>query len=49
MTDQKKETVKRAKKEQSTHVKMRRGDKFADVHVDEVDNYKRGGWELCQR
>lgn len=49
MTDQKKDTVKRAKKDTSTHVEMKRGDKFANVHIDEIENYKRGGWELCQR
>lgn len=25
-------------------VKMQRGDNFADVHPNEVDNYKKGGW-----
>ncbi len=25
-------------------IKMKLGDKFADVHPDEVENYKSGGW-----
>lgn len=29
-------------------IKMQKGDQFADVHPDEVDNYKLGDWVLME-
>jgi hypothetical protein len=41
---EKKLKKKRVKKE--THKKMYRGGKVAKVHIDEVENYKKGNWSL---
>ncbi len=46
MTAEAKEAVKKAVKKAAKPkvVKMVRGEQSADVHRDEVDNYKKGGW-----
>lgn len=30
-------------------VKMKKGDKFADVHPDEVENFKKGDWAVYEQ
>ena len=51
MTDKKptakKAPAKKPAAKKQTHVEMKRDDKIANVHVDEVDNYVKGGWVKC--
>ena len=39
-----KKASKKVEPKVETHVTMYRGDKTANVHVDEVVNYQSGGW-----
>lgn len=42
------EKVLKPKEKPATHKVMYKGDKKANVHVSEIDNYKSGGWsEKC--
>lgn len=36
---------KKTKKKEVTHVKMQKGDIVADVHVNEIENYAKGGYK----
>lgn len=36
-----------ASEPKSKLVRMKRGEKFADVHPSEVDNFKGGGWKVA--
>ncbi|MGJ8660541.1 MAG: hypothetical protein ACSHXL_00750 [Bacteroidota bacterium] len=49
MTDKKTPAKKPVKKpvQKSNIVKMERDGKLANVHIDEVDNYRKGGWIKC--
>jgi len=49
MIDKKTPAKKPVKKAapKSNHVKMERDGKIANVHIAEVDNYRKGGWIKC--
>lgn len=43
----KKAPAKKPVAKKQTHIEMQRDGKIANVHVDEIDNYAKGGWIKC--